>query len=262
MIRPLITLTTDFKTGSAYVAALKGVILSINPDVGIVDITHDIPPQDIHQGALAMAEATPRFPLGSIHVGVVDPEVGTQRGLIYATIGGRHYVAPDNGLLDRLASNRIPDKIIALSEPQFWQPQISSTFHGRDIMAPVAAHLSLGIRPEQLGTSQPELVRLDWPEVRIVPGKVTGSIQSIDSFGNLVTDITDEMLVDVPHDESVSIRCDEHQTQGIFDTYADQPQMTLIALIGSQGNLELAIVGDSAKMMLGVSIGTPVTVSW
>ncbi|NIP87133.1 MAG: hypothetical protein GTO03_16860 [Planctomycetales bacterium] len=258
----VITLTTDFGGGSPYVAAMKGVVLSRNPQATLIDITHDIPPQDIRQGALVLAEATRRFPPESIHVAVVDPGVGTPRQVVYARFGQHHFIAPDNGLLDRLAAQQPPDKIIALTNPQYWLPDVSATFHGRDIMAPVAAALSLGTDPDQLGTPQQTLVRLDWPEVHIVPGEITGSVEAIDSFGNLITNISQTALADCPRDESVRVCCDEHETYGIFQTYGDQPELTLIALVGSSGKLELAIVNDSAQMMLGVAVGAPVTVTW
>lgn len=262
MTRRIITLTTDFGTGSPYVAQMRGAILSINPEAMIVDITHEIPPQDVRQGALALESATLQFPPDSIHVAIVDPGVGTDRDIVYARIEDRHYIAPDNGLLDRLAARTNADRIVALSNPKYWLTSVSSTFHGRDIMAPAAAHLSLGLDENELGNAKPELVRLQWPEVQIVADKITGAIQSIDSFGNLITDITEEMLEGVPRDESVVVHCDEHETIGIFKAYADQPPMTLIALIGSSGHLELAIVDDSAKIMLGVAVGTPVVVTW
>jgi len=262
MPRPIITLTTDFGVSSPYVAAMKGVILSIHPDVNIVDITHAVPPQDILSGAQTLATATPWFPPGTIHVAVVDPGVGTARGIVYARFGEQHYVAPDNGLLSGLARRSPPDKIVAVTRREHWGPVVSATFHGRDIMAPVAARLCGGLSPDDLGAAQGALVKLDWPEVRIVPGKVQGSITAIDSFGNLITNITQEMLSSAPRGEQTRITCDEHQTQGIFETYADQPEMTLLALFGSSGHLELAIVGDSAKAMLGVGVGTPVEVAW
>jgi hypothetical protein len=262
MERTIISLTTDFGTGSPYVAEMKGVIYSINPAANIVDISHTIPAQDIRQGALVLDRSTRRYPSGTIHVAVVDPGVGTGREIVYARFGDQQYIAPDNGLLDRLAANFAPDRIVTLSNPQFWLPEVTSTFHGRDIMAPVAAHLSLQVEPNELGEEKSELVRLYWPEVQIVPNKITGAVQSIDSFDNLITDITEEMLEAAPRDDSVLIQCDDHQTYGIFTTYADQPSMTLIAVIGSSGHLELAIVDDSAKIMLGVAVGTPVTISW
>jgi S-adenosylmethionine hydrolase len=259
---PIITLLTDFGVGSPYVAQMKGAILSLNPRAALVDITHAISPQDIAQGAWVLAEVADSFPAGSIHVAVVDPGVGSEREIVYAEIAGRHYIAPDNGLLGRLAARTPPSRIVALTERRFWQPHVSATFHGRDIMAPVAARLSLGLDAGELGAQRQSLVRLAEPEVRILPNKIEGRVRSIDSFGNLLTDITAEMLSGAPTDERVQICCDEHETQGIFRTYSDQPEMTLMALIGSGGYLELAIVGDSAAVMLGVRVGTPVTIQW
>jgi S-adenosylmethionine hydrolase len=259
---PLITLATDFGRSSPYVAQMKGVILGLNPRANVIDVTHAIPPQDIAQGAWALLDVAESFAAGSIHVAVVDPGVGGTRQIIYAEIAGRHYIAPDNGLLSRLAAWAAPSRIVALTEPRFWRPCVSSTFHGRDIMAPVAAHLSLGLEPEKLGPRLAELRRLPLAEVSILANRIDGAIRSIDSFGNLVTDVTADMLKGVPTDERATITCDEHETQGIFKTYEDQPAMTLMALIGSSGFLELAIVGDSAALMLGVRVGTPVTIKW
>lgn len=259
---PLITLTTDFGGGSLYVAVLKGVIHAINANAVIVDVTHDIKPQDVRAGALALEQATPWFPPGTIHLAVVDPGVGSQRGIVYAEIAGQRYVLPDNGLISRLAAREKPARIVAVEEPRFWLPRVSATFHGRDIMAPVAARLSLGLPPERLGRALDQLVLLTWPEVLILPRSIRGSVESIDSFGNLITDITEAMLADVPRDESVRVACDEHETLGIFRTYSDQPPATLLALIGSSGRLELAIVEENAAAMLGIRAGMPVTVSW
>jgi hypothetical protein len=258
----IITLLTDFGQGSHYVAVMKGVILGINPAARIVDLTHAIPAQDVRQGAWTWAEVVGWFPSGTIHVAVVDPGVGTSRRIAYAEIDGQHLVAPDNGLFSRLALRSRPSRMIAVEEPAFWLPHGSRTFHGRDLMAPVAAHLSLGVDPGRLGPALAELVTLAWAEVQVLPGKIQGSVSSVDSFGNLITDITADMLRDAPQDERTRIICDEHETLGIFRTYEDQPAMTLLALIGSSGFLELAIVGDSAAAMLGIARGAPVTVTW
>lgn len=263
MSRPaVITLTTDFGVDSPYVAAMKGVILSINPAANIVDVTHSVPPQDVRRGALVLDEATPWFPDGTIHVAVVDPGVGSSRRILLAQFGGQQYIAPDNGLLSRLALRGPASRMISLEAPEFWLPRVSATFHGRDIMAPAAARLSLGLPAERLGPPTTDFVKLVWPEVVILPRTIKGSVESIDSFGNLITDITEQKLADVPRDERVRIACDEHETLGIFRTYSDQPPATLMALIGSHGKLELAIVGDSAAAMLGIQAGTPVKVSW
>jgi hypothetical protein len=259
---PLITLLTDFGAESRYVAAMKGVILSINPQARVIDLSHSIPHQDIRQGAIVLAETAPFFPPGTIHVAVVDPGVGTERKIIFAQIGTQQFIAPDNGFLSRLAAAERPSKIVVLEERRFWLPRVSPTFHGRDIMAPVAARLGLGLSPDELGPPLETMVQLTWPEVNRVANKLSGEVVEIDSFGNLITNITRESLVDVPRSESVTITCDEHTTQGIFATYGDQPAMTLIALVGSGERLELAIVGDSAAIMLGITVGTPVQISW
>jgi hypothetical protein len=259
---PIITLTTDFGAGSRYVAAMKGVILSINAEARLVDLNHVIPPQDVRAGAIALAETAPYFPPDSIHVAVVDPGVGSERRIVYAHIGEQQYVAPDNGLLSRLASRDRPSKIISIEEPRFWLPSVSTTFHGRDIMAPVAARLSLGLSPDDLGPPLAQLAEIPWPEAQRVANHIDGEVIEVDSFGNLITNITRDMLQGVPTDESVTITCDEHQTHGIFATYSDQPPMTLVALIGSGDRLELAIVDENASIMLGVKTGAAVQVTW
>ena len=258
----IITLTTDFGTGSPYVAAMKGVILSINPAVTLVDITHEIPAQDIRRAAMVLDEVAERFPDETIHVAVVDPGVGTQRALIYARIGRQQYIAPDNGTLSRLAERTAPSKIIQLTKPEYWLQPVSATFHGRDIMAPVAARLSLGLDPEKLGRPLTKLTGLDWPQARVTPARIEGTVLQIDSFGNLLTNITAEMLAGRPTDHRVCIACNIYETWGIYRTYADQPSGTLIALVGSHGRLELAIVGDNAAQRLGIQAGTPVVLAW
>jgi S-adenosyl-L-methionine hydrolase (adenosine-forming) len=258
----IITLTTDFGVGSRYVAAMKGVILSINPKAQIIDVSHAVTPRDIRSGAIVLAETAPWFPAGTIHVGVVDPGVGSKRCVVYAEIGKQRFVAPDNGLLSRVAAHDRPAKIFSVSEPQYWMPDVSRTFHGRDIMSPVAARLSLGLAPEKLGPSLTQLVELPWAEVQQVPNRIEGEVIEVDSFGNLITNITRAMLDGVPGGDSVIITCEDHETQGIFATFSDQPPMTLMAHVGSTGRLELAIVDENASAMLGVKVGAPVCVSW
>ena len=262
MTNRFITLTTDFGTGSPYVAEMKGVILSLNPDVQIIDITHGIEPQNVMQGAQVLAQATPGFPAGTVHVAVIDPGVGSQREIVYADFAGQQYVLPDNGLLSGLARRARPSTIIAIENRQFWRKEVSATFHGRDIMGPVAAWLSLGTSPQSLGSFRTDFMQHSWPEAQVLAAQINGEVVSIDSFGNLVTNITEDMLTDIPDRQQVTVRCDEHETVGIWGTYSDQPPMTLMALVGSSGQLELAIVDDSAKIMLGVRVGEKVAISW
>ncbi len=258
----IITLTTDFGTGSPYVAAMKGVILSINPAANIVDLTHEIPAQDVSRGAVVLDDVAERFPDDTIHVAVVDPGVGTDRAIVFAQIGRQNYVAPDNGLLSRLIARTPPTKLLKLTEPEYWLDDVSSTFHGRDIMAPVAAHLSLGLDPDRLGSAVDELVDVAWPKVYQSPTRIDGIVQAIDSFGNLITNITVEMFVGRPTDERACVVCNIYETWGIYSAYADHPRGTFVAVIGSNGRLELAVVGDNAAEMLGIQVGCPVVVAW
>ncbi|MGI9457734.1 MAG: SAM hydrolase/SAM-dependent halogenase family protein [Aeoliella sp.] len=259
---PIVTLTTDFGGGSRYVAAMKGVLLSINPALTLVDISHAVPPQDVRAGAIMLAETTPWFPEGSLHMAIVDPGVGTERRILYAQIAGRHYILPDNGLLACLADQHEPATMRVVANRDHWLKDVSTTFHGRDIMAPVAARLSLGLDPAELGPTCNDFVRIPLPEAASVGQKIEGEVVEVDSFGNLITNITRDMLDGVPRGEGVRVRCDDHETIGIFNAYADQPPMTLVALISSGDKLELAIVDESAKTMLGVSDGVRVTVEW
>jgi S-adenosyl-L-methionine hydrolase (adenosine-forming) len=258
----IITLTTDFGIGSRYVAAMKGVILSINPRATIVDISHAVPPRDIRAGAIVLAETACWFPAGTVHVAVVDPGVGSKRRVIYTEIASQRFITPDNGLVSRLALSKRPSKIFGVQEREYWLPEVSRTFHGRDIMAPVAARLSLGLAPEKLGPPLEQFVELPWAEVHRVPNRIEGEVIEVDSFGNLITNITKAMLEGVPGGDSVLITCDEHETMGIFATFSDQPPMTLMAHVGSTGRLELAIVDENASAMLGVKVGAPVCVTW
>ncbi|HEV3416371.1 MAG TPA: SAM-dependent chlorinase/fluorinase [Pirellulales bacterium] len=258
----IITLATDFGLGSPYVAAMKGVILSIHPAARIVDIAHTIGAQNVRQAAVLLAEATTWFPAGTIHVAVVDPGVGTERRIVYAQIGDQQYLAPDNGLLSRLALKTRPSRIIALENPEHWLPSVSSTFHGRDIMAPVAAQLSLGMEPDRLGPSVAELVELDWPAPRIGANEISGTVLWIDGFGNLITDVTAGMLAAIPDRSSATVEIAGRTIHGIDRTYGDRPANTLMSLVGSSGYLEISIAAGNARAQLNSDAGAPVTVRW
>lgn len=258
----IVTLTTDFGVGSPYVAQMKGVILSIDPTVNLVDISHAVRPQDIRQGAVVLADVTRRFPAGTIHVAVIDPSVGTERAILYAEMGGQRYIAPDNGLLGPLAQETPPDRLIRVANDAWWLKPTSRTFHGRDIMAPVAAHLSRGLDPAELGPPYDLVSPQPWPRPVVKPRRIEGEVLEIDSFGNLITNITDELLVGRPTDNRVCVICGIYETYGILGTYAQQLPGMFIALVSSSGRLELALVGDNAADRLGIPIGAPVVVAW
>ena len=256
----IITLLTDFGAGSPYVAAMKGVILSINPAVTLVDLTHGVPPQDVREGALLLEEVAEYFPPATIHVAVVDPGVGTERAIVYAQIGSQRYVAPDNGLLSRLSRKTPPTRVVRLTNPHYWRLPVSATFHGRDIMAPVAARLSLGLDPALLGEPLAGLTTLDWPPVRVTPGRVEGAVLRIDSFGNLITNIGRALLDSLPA-ARWQTTCRGRTIDGLAETYGQAPPGTFVAVIGSTGRLELALVQGSAAAALGAHVGDEVMVA-
>lgn len=258
----LLTLTTDFGSGSPYVAAMKGVILSHAPEARIVDLCHSVPPQDIRHGALVLANTVKFFPPSTLHVAVVDPGVGTARRILYCELAGQRFIAPDNGLLSKLMPAAGPVAAVSLTRGEYWLPEISSTFHGRDIMAPVAARLCLGADPLLFGEAIDDPVRLPWPEPTISPRSILGAVLMVDSFGNLITNISADDLRDAPRGEQTVIACGGHTTRGVARSYGERPPRTLLALVGSSGYLELAIAGGHAAKTLGADIGSEVAISW
>ncbi len=258
----LITLTTDFGEGSPYVAQMKGVILGIQPHVTLVDITHSIEPQDIRQAALIMHDSTRHFPAGSLHLCVVDPGVGTQRSIVYGAIGGQQYVAPDNGVLSLLAQQDRTDELITVCSPRFWRTPVSPTFHGRDIMAPVAAHVSRGLPPVHLGPRQAALVALPWPDVQISPRSMQGHVLTTDRFGNLITDIARSHMPGDVAPSAIRVVCGSHLCELFVQTYGQASSGQVVALFGSSDRLEIAVTNGNAARQLGVGVNTQVHVSW
>lgn len=259
---PIITLTTDFGLQDAYVGAMKGVILSIAPEVTIVDITHCVPPQAVAQAAFILAVTVPYFPLGTVHVVVVDPGVGSQRRPIAVQTSQAIFVAPDNGVLTPIlqssTSEGAPVTVIHLTRREYWLPQVSYTFHGRDIFAPVAAYLARGVPITSLGEPIDDPVMLDLPRPRRLPdGSLQGQVVYVDQFGNLVTNIPAEWL---DRTTQWQIEVAGHTVERLSATYSDVPSGHLLALIGSAGALELAMREGSAARALGIGIGEPVSV--
>lgn len=257
----VVTLTTDFGVSSPYVAQMKGVILSHCEDVEVVDISHSIRPQNIREGAIVLADVTPLFPAGTIHVAVVDPGVGTSRRIIYAEIDRQRYIAPDNGLLSLLAARHRPDSIISVENPKYYLPKPSDTFHGRDIIAPVAAHLTRGLDPNLLGSSRQSIVMLDWPRPTVSSAGLAGEILYIDSFGNLITNIHRDDVATIGEPSALFVACADRLIRGIVSTYAAALDGEIVALFDSQGRLEIAKVGGNAAIALRVNVGHKVQVS-
>lgn len=256
----LVTLTTDFGVSSPYVAAMKGSLLSIATRVHLVDLTHAISPQDVRQAAVVLADVTPFFPAGTLHVVVVDPGVGTRRRILYAEIGEQRYLAPDNGVLSYLTLSLAPQCLIEVAEAKYWRPGVSHTFHGRDIFAPVAAHLAAGVAPDQLGPVTNQMVCLDWPEPTLAADEVAAEVLFIDSFGNSITNLPIATLREWLGKSGIRIEVLGREIGELQTTYGQREPGELIALGDSQGRLEVAIVHGNAAKSLGIVPGTKVRI--
>ena len=255
----LITLLTDFGMREAFVGIMKGVILGIAPEAQLVDLSHNVPPQDILTGALILRSAVPFFPSGTIHVAVVDPSVGSQRRAVVVETHDALFVGPDNGLLSLATPPESIVQIIHLTNAEYFLPHPSHTFHGRDVFAPVAAHLSRGISPEVLGPVIPTIEQLSLPAVERTDTQLTGSVIAVDHFGNLITNITAADLLPFPS-ETLSVSIGPVQIRGLVATYAAVSLGTIAALINSWKMLEIAVRNGSAAQQLNAPIGTTVCV--
>jgi hypothetical protein len=252
----IVTLTTDFGLRDAYVASMKGVILGINPRATLVDICHHIEPQGITQAAFVLETTHRYFPPGTIHVVVVDPGVGTQRRALLLKTSSALFVAPDNGVLSYIVEEAGSEmEAFHLTNPNYWHHPVSTTFHGRDIFAPVAAHLSLGTPPHEFG--EPFSSPLTFPIPRptwTADGSLHGHILHIDAFGNLITDIKAQDLTP----GQVVIEVGGERIEGLTHTYTGGEKF--LALIGSSGYLEVAAPKKNAASLLAAKIGDPVKI--
>lgn len=256
----LITLTTDFGTDSPYVAQMKAVLYSMAPQVTLIDITHAIEPQAIRQGAIILHDTCRWFPAGTIHVAVVDPGVGTQRKIIAARLDQHFFVGPDNGLVSLWAERVRPSELVELNRPQYWRQAVSWTFHGRDIMAPVAAHLANGTPLHSLGTPRTDWCRLAWNQPRWEELRVVGEVILVDRFGNLLTNILQEEVV---HRRiAIDTGWFGDRPIRVVETYGQAPPGTLVGLFGSQGRFEVAVVQGNAATLCSQPLGTPVTLEF
>jgi S-adenosylmethionine hydrolase len=255
----LITLTTDFGEGSSYVAAMKGALYSVNPAARIVDLTHAIPPQDVMAAALFLEDVVPLFPGGTIHVVVVDPGVGTNRALLCVEWAGHVILAPDNGCWTEIG---LPGEglVRRLTESRYWRRDISATFHGRDILAPAAGHISLGLDPAALGPALnlgwEGCVTLDVPKPVRSGNTIRGQVVHVDAFGNLICNIRPGQSMS-PQTATIAGRT----ASRFVKTYGDAEPGSLVALKGSSGRVEFAIVNGSAAAVLGVGVGVAVEVA-
>jgi S-adenosylmethionine hydrolase len=250
--RHIITLLTDFGNQDPYVAAIKGVILSLNPEAVLVDLTHEVPPQDIIAGSFLLSEATPYFPPGTIHLAVVDPGVGTPRRALAFRAREQFWVGPDNGLFHLVFRESPPLDLVSLENSEYFRGSVSRTFQGRDIFAPVAAHLSLGTPLHAFGPPATDPIALPWPEPSFTPEAVRGEIVYVDGFGNLISNIRGSDLTVWLAEKSHVIILGSLTVKGLSRTYGDVAAGEYLALVGSHGYLEIACAQGNAARRLGV----------
>ncbi|MGD9225810.1 MAG: SAM-dependent chlorinase/fluorinase [Desulfobacterales bacterium] len=263
---PIITILSDFGVDDEYVAVMKGVILSICPSVSIVDISHQIDPQDIAQAAYLIPVTYRFYPKGTVHLIVVDPGVGSQRDILALDHAGHVFIAPDNGVLTLLMNQEKSDTIVRIHNTDYFLKPVSATFHGRDIFAPIGAHIVNGTGLENLGTEIDigDIVHLEDLNCRLSEnGELVGKIISIDRFGNLITNVDSDSLARLRQNDTenrLQIRINTHVISDLSDTYVSAAPGSPLALIGSRNYLEIAVNCGSAKQHFKAQKGDTVRV--
>lgn len=255
----IITLTTDFGYQDSFVGIMKGVIVGINPQARVIDITHGISPRDILAGALTLRHSVKYFPCGTIHVAVVDPGVGSARRPLLIQCEGNYFIGPDNGVLSLAVENIWSAHIAHLSNPTYHLQPTSTTFHGRDIFAPVAAHLSLGIPVSAFGEPCDKIITVSIPEVVRKERSIEGEIVYIDKFGNLFTNIGEHDLSGQPV-ETLEVVIGSAWVRGLSPHYASVQAGEFVAVLNSWGLLEIAVYKGNAQQRIGAKIGTKVAI--
>jgi S-adenosyl-L-methionine hydrolase (adenosine-forming) len=250
----VIALLTDFGTRDHFAAAMKGVILTINPTVTIIDITHEIEPQDIRSAAFTLFACYKEFPAGTVFTVVVDPGVGSKRRAIAASSGGYYFVAPDNGVLSFVLAGDA--KIVELNQPDYFAEHVSHTFHGRDIFAPVAAHLSKGVWLAEFGPYVDDPVLFELPKPETTGGNAIGEIIHIDRFGNLITNLTTGNLP-----PTFVVEINGQTIDRYCEYYAEADEGELFTILGSAGFLEIVVNRGCAQQALAAKTGDRVRVA-
>jgi len=250
-----IVLITDFGACSPYIAEMKGAILSVNNDVRIIDGTHAVPPQDIAHGAFVLRQLAFGFPEDTVFAVVVDPGVGTNRNILLVQNQNRSFIAPDNGILSHLFDD---GTVRIIDQTEYWRDGVSSTFHGRDIMGPVAAHLSSGVPATSLATPTEHTPhRWESRQPQIGKNESVGEVVFVDSFGNLITNLSTEILGDSLDKQIIEFA---NESLPITTTYGDAAPHSPVALVGSSGHLEIAIVNGNAQQHFSASVGDSVRI--
>lgn len=264
----IVTLLTDFGVEDAYVGIIKGVVLSVNPSAVIIDITHHIEPQDLIQAAYTIKSAYNYFPEGTVHVIVIDPGVGSDRTIIALKMMGHIFLAPDNGVLTLLMNEGEIDSIVRIENARYFLKSVSQTFHGRDILAPVSAHISKGVDIKKLGPllDQQNLVHLDIKKPYISDnGELVGTIVSVDHFGNCISNIDVNCLNKFEKAGSgrrLKTKIGENTIKGLSHSYAGVGPQSPLAIIGSFGYLEIGLNCGNAKRHFGVEKGDTITLKY
>ena len=260
----IITLLTDFGTEDTYVGVMKGVITSICPSAQVIDLTHQVPPQDIATGAFLLDVSVDYFPEGAIHVAVVDPGVGTARKPVALRTAKAFFVGPDNGIFTLVLQRQQLLQAICLDNPRYHLPTVSSTFHGRDIFAPVAAHIACGVSVEELGTPIHRLQRLPLPRIRVDWQGIRATVVHIDRFGNAITNLTRDNYEAWRTRWDVKEPAVQVAASDIFlpiaTTFGEVARGKPLALFGSSGRLEIAVNGGSAALELALRRGDTIKV--
>jgi S-adenosyl-L-methionine hydrolase (adenosine-forming) len=256
-LKSIITLTTDFGSQDGYIGAVKGVILSINPKAEIVDISHQIPAHNVLAGAFCLLNSGTFFPEGTIHVAVVDPGVGGKRKGILIQTERYFLIGPDNGIFSLLLRTENVKRIINLANPKYFLGKFSATFQGRDIFAPVAAYLSLGVEPDEFGPTLPEIARLSLPSIEKRRGKIIGRIIHVDNFGNLVSNVTAQELSKI---KNFKIKIKNRIISRLSKTYSEVGKGKILAHQGSSGFLEIGIREGNARLKLDAKIGDQIEI--
>jgi S-adenosyl-L-methionine hydrolase (adenosine-forming) len=255
----IITLTTDFGTDDWFVGTMKGVIATITPKATLVDITHALPSGDIRAGTFALAASFKYFPKGTIHVAIVDPGVGSKRRAIAGQTEHYLFVGPDNGVLSFALRGEKIKTVRALENTAYFLEPVSQTFHGRDVFAPVAAHLARGVAIAKFGPAVTGFVRLDWPEPKALGQSVQGEVIYIDKFGNVITNIPATSIANFGR-EHFDIFKGRKRICSIATHYQSVPAREAVAVPGSSGYLEIAVNGGNASATLGLRTGDRVDV--
>jgi S-adenosylmethionine hydrolase len=261
----IITLLSDFGTKDQYVASMRGAILSVNPSLRIIDITHHIPKYNIRIASFILAQSASTFPRGTVHVAIVDPGVGTKRLPIIIKTKNYHFVGPDNGLLATAAEQDEIVSIHKIENPKYMRQNVSFTFHGRDVFAPAAAHLASGVKIQKFGSRQHAFTRIEQMGPHFEDSRVSGEVTAIDSFGNVVTNIPGQEIMDrIKQGERILVKFGRSELNVPFlQTYGDVREGEILSLIGSSTFLELGINrGNFAEKFHDVEMGMRVEIEF